>query len=87
MDVGFSLGNKVYDGNAADLVFSDNVVADFPRSGNSILVDCWMINHTAIATGAATTCDAATVNNVSVTNLPMSAANTEFKFRILVTVT
>lgn len=87
MDVGFSLGNKIYDSATADLVFSDTVVGAFPVSGNSQALDCWMIAHTAISSGTATSCDASSTTNVAVTALPMSAANTEFKFRVLATIT
>lgn len=87
MDASITISNQVFDGDTAEINFDDNVGASFPTSGGEASAGtCYMIAATARASGAWTTCAAAT-KKVTVSNIANSQSNTEFKFRVLATIT
>lgn len=87
MDASITISNQVFDGDTAEINFDDNVGASFPTSGGEASAGtCYMIAATARASGAWTTCAAAT-KKVTVSNIANSQSNTEFRFRVLATIT
>jgi len=86
MDVGFSLGNPVYNNNSATLTFTDNVQTPLPVAiSYGTAPDCYMTEAHMVSAGVYTACDATAGTTVVVSYLKASGTNTTFKFRVLAT--
>jgi len=88
MEATFTIGNKLYNENTATITFKDDpATAAFPTSGSNAAAaaTCWIVDYIAISASKVTTCTAgvSAAADVYITNIKASAANTQFKFRIL----
>jgi len=83
MDVAFTIGNKVYDSATATVTFNDKPGEDFPTATSGNTVKCWVIDAIMLSTGTYTSC-AVSTRIATISNIKESAANTQFKFRVLV---
>jgi hypothetical protein len=82
MDASITTGNPVYRGSYGEVTFNDSFT-NLPAAGSGQTVNCWMIDH-EISTGTTvTSCNNASGNVITISNLKQNAAGKQFKFRVL----
>jgi hypothetical protein len=84
MDASITTGNPVYRASTAEITFNDSF-GNLPTAGSGATVNCWMIDH-EISTGTTvTSCNNASGNVITISNMKQNAAGKQFKFRVLTT--
>jgi hypothetical protein len=84
MDASITTGNPVYRASTAEITFNDSF-GNLPTAGSGATVNCWMIDH-EISTGTTvTSCNNASGNVITISDMKQNAAGKQFKFRVLAT--